>query len=776
MVLVSGELIIRQAPNVLKFDTFSGQKRGITGSLTCTNFKISFVSANKPTVKTTGLDQRNALYKDNDIPLTFVRSIFQVTGKSKKQLTRNSSTAVSSSSKILEIRTKNFKVFTFSFKFTPEHDMKSIIQTILHHAYPSNINLLFAFAFQLPSDSESNQNRSNKIHAENGVSNRHSHSYDGSLPSIRFNSEWGSKRASSPPTPPPKPVQGQKDWTTGKTPTYRNMKDWQDETSRWGKQNLKVTAVNTDYMMCESLPEYFVVPAGLYDGELQKWAPCFIGHRVPIWCWSSSSGCSLFRMVHLNSEIDTDEATKRMLQSIADIHAHGTAKDYPVVTDLEKVCPSTKDILVSFQKLQDLCTVASMKEFISTETKWFSALENCKWLQHISACLERSKIVATQLDDKKSVVLRESSGRDLSCVISCLTQIMLDPYYRTQLGFQSLVQREWVATGHDFLVRSGHCTESTEDVSPVFLLFLDCVFQLMRQYPMAFEFNDTFLIILWDSLHTCIFDTFIFSNERHRTKVCNPNHSYQIKMVSVWAWTLQFSQVDQNLFSNPLYLIRDDLDMYRSKLDVAPLLNDRESCNTGIYRGIVQQSHKSPPLLSATDGSQVGLVGERSSMASSGSQTSETKTVEAINRVLLPQCTAPCIQFWIHCYLRWVPSAHILGGGEVGIFHQYCCLIGEIQELFKRLEELNEEEQPSLKTRCHSEKIFLTSFEDLTKNQECLTSAFPFTNNDLELLGSDRQSFVSTSLAKFLQGQSLLDTDMDVPQHMTDASSDEVDL
>ncbi|PIK55507.1 putative myotubularin-related protein 10-A isoform X4 [Apostichopus japonicus] len=122
-----GELIIRQAPNVLKFDTFSGQKRGITGSLTCTNFKISFVSANKPTVKTTGLDQRNALYKDNDIPLTFVRSIFQVTGKSKKQLTRNSSTAVSSSSKILEIRTKNFKVFTFSFKFTPEHDMKSMM-------------------------------------------------------------------------------------------------------------------------------------------------------------------------------------------------------------------------------------------------------------------------------------------------------------------------------------------------------------------------------------------------------------------------------------------------------------------------------------------------------------------------------------------------------------------------------------------------------------------------------------------------------------------------
>lgn len=51
-LLSPGELIIRQAPNVLKFDTFSGQKRGITGSLTCTNFKISFVSSNKPNQKT----------------------------------------------------------------------------------------------------------------------------------------------------------------------------------------------------------------------------------------------------------------------------------------------------------------------------------------------------------------------------------------------------------------------------------------------------------------------------------------------------------------------------------------------------------------------------------------------------------------------------------------------------------------------------------------------------------------------------------------------------
>lgn len=51
---------------------------------------------------------------------------YTVGDKSRKQLTGSSSKSVSSSSEVLEIRTKNFKVFTFSFKFTPEHDMKSV--------------------------------------------------------------------------------------------------------------------------------------------------------------------------------------------------------------------------------------------------------------------------------------------------------------------------------------------------------------------------------------------------------------------------------------------------------------------------------------------------------------------------------------------------------------------------------------------------------------------------------------------------------------------------
>lgn len=73
---------------------------------------------------------------------------------------------------------------------------------------------------------------------------------------------------------------------------------------------------------------------------------------------------------------------------------------------------------------------------------------------------------------------------------------MLDPYYRTIEGFQVVVQREWIAFGHKFADRCGHGNGANDpnERSPVFLQWLDCVYQLFTQYPTAFEFNEMFLV------------------------------------------------------------------------------------------------------------------------------------------------------------------------------------------------------------------------------------------------------------------------------------------
>lgn len=63
-----------------------------------------------------------------------------------------------------------------------------------------------------------------------------------------------------------------------------------------------------------------------------------------------------------------------------------------------------------------------------------------------------------------SVVLQEEEGRDLSCLAASLVQVMLDPYFRTIVGFQSLIQKEWVMAGYQFLDRCNHLKRSDKEV------------------------------------------------------------------------------------------------------------------------------------------------------------------------------------------------------------------------------------------------------------------------------------------------------------------------
>ena len=60
----------------------------------------------------------------------------------------------------------------------------------------------------------------------------------------------------------------------------------------------------------------------------------------------------------------------------------------------------------------------------------------------------------------------EEGGSDLCCVISSLAQLMLDPFYRSLTGFQSLVQKEWVAGGHRFLDRLNQLHLKDKEVQP----------------------------------------------------------------------------------------------------------------------------------------------------------------------------------------------------------------------------------------------------------------------------------------------------------------------
>ena len=62
-------------------------------------------------------------------------------------------------------------------------------------------------------------------------------------------------------------------------------------------------------------------------------------------------------------------------------------------------------------------------------------------------------------------------------------------------GFSVLVEREWLEFGHKFADRCGHSPDKNiNEISPVFFQWVDAVHQIMKQFPSAFQFNESFLV------------------------------------------------------------------------------------------------------------------------------------------------------------------------------------------------------------------------------------------------------------------------------------------
>ena len=84
------------------------------------------------------------------------------------------------------------------------------------------------------------------------------------------------------------------------------------------------------------------------------------------------------------------------------------------------------------------------------------ALANSKWLKHINCLLDGTSIIARQVALQHShVLIHCSDGWDRTSQLSALSQLCLDPYYRTLEGFIVLVEKDWLSFGHMFAHRSG---------------------------------------------------------------------------------------------------------------------------------------------------------------------------------------------------------------------------------------------------------------------------------------------------------------------------------
>ncbi|XP_065516288.1 myotubularin-related protein 11 isoform X3 [Lathamus discolor] len=336
---------------------------------------------------------------------------------------------------------------------------------------------------------------------------------------------------------------------------FESLRDWEKELKRLGAAGWRVSAVNERFDMAPSLPRYLWVPSGLLDHDLKRLFAHFEERRVPRLCWHHPGGSALLRAAafHAGSEPGSEDA--RCLEALL-LGGRG-----PCVLVRTAELPGPADIQLAHLKLRALCLPGA-----AAEEKWLSALEGTRWLDHVRSCLRKAVEVASLLAGRCcSVLLQEPSDRDLNCLLASLVQLLGDPHSRTLPGFQSLLQREWVAAGHPFPHRLGllRCDSPWEE-APVFLLFLDCTWQLVRQFPAAFGFTEAYLLALHDSSFTPYFSTFLFSCQRqrdhgspHRPRsqsyraVSGGQEPSAAALPEVWEWGLRYSRQQRERFRNP---------------------------------------------------------------------------------------------------------------------------------------------------------------------------------------------------------------------------------
>ncbi len=129
-------------------------------------------------------------------------------------------------------------------------------------------------------------------------------------------------------------------------------------------------------------------------------------------------------------------------------------------------------------------------------------MADSKWLLYLSDIISGSLKVVRSVAAGAGVLVHCSDGWDRTPQITSLSSLILDPYYRTAVGFFVLVEKEWCDMGHKFADRLGSSVKKDQEESPVFLQWLDCVWQLWRQCPLAFEFNEVMLLHLADQVYS----------------------------------------------------------------------------------------------------------------------------------------------------------------------------------------------------------------------------------------------------------------------------------
>eukprot|EP00644_Phytophthora_capsici_P010547 jgi/Phyca11/548888/estExt2_Genewise1Plus.C_PHYCAscaffold_300309 len=344
-------------------------------------------------------------------------------------------------------------------------------------------------------------------------------------------------------------------------------------------EHLRCIDQSPQYTLCDTYPRHLIVPADISDVRL-KAAAAFRSHqRLPVVSWiHRGNGATIVRssqpLVGFKSaRSGEDEMLVRLLccssnkkafgrYVIMDARSQLAAVGNKALGKGTEIASNYRGSKLTFMNIENIHSVRQSQVALSaifepkksasedTSSSFYGRIDSSGWLRHVRLVLKASVELAHTVNNGMSVLTHCSDGWDRTAQMVALSEMMLDPYYRTLRGFQVLVEKEWCAFGHQFALRSGHARSdvSNEQRSPVFLLWLDCVWQYIRQYPTECEFNESFLLTLADHVYSCKYGTFMFDCERQRKDLFSKHRVFSV-------WSEINSQSER--FTNHMYAPSD---------------------------------------------------------------------------------------------------------------------------------------------------------------------------------------------------------------------------
>lgn len=343
-----------------------------------------------------------------------------------------------------------------------------------------------------------------------------------------------------------------------------------DELRRQGLPNNKwrITFINKKYELCDTYPTVLAVPYKSKEEDLSRVAAFRSRSRIPVLSWIHRENQAVIvrcsqPLVGMSGKRNKDD--ERYLEMIRE------ANDTPKLT-IYDARPSVNAVANKatgggyegdeYQNAElvflDIQNIHVMRESLKKlkdivypnveESHWLSSLESTHWLEHIKLVLSGAIQVADKVSTGHSVLVHCSDGWDRTAQLTSLAMLMLDSHYRTLRGFEVLIEKEWISFGHKFASRIGHGDKNhaDQDRSPIFVQFIDCVWQMTKQFPTAFEFNERLLLTILDHLYSCRFGTFLYNCESARDQ-----HEVRIKTVSLWSMVNSKTDIYLNPFYTP---------------------------------------------------------------------------------------------------------------------------------------------------------------------------------------------------------------------------------